>query len=41
MDDAADENNDPLARLDSEFVLTTGTLRLLLADLRKALDGYA
>ena len=41
MDDESDDNNDPLARLDSEFVLTTGTLRLLLADLRKALDGFA
>ncbi len=41
MDDESDDSNDPLAQLDSEFVLTTGTLRLLLADLRKTLDGYA
>ena len=41
MDEESDTNNDPLARLDAEFVLTTGTLRLLLADLSKALDGFA
>jgi len=41
MDDDADEQSEPLARLDSEFVLVTGTLRNLLADLRKLLGGFA
>lgn len=41
MDDESDDHQDPLARMDSEFVLTSGTLRLLLADLRKALGGFA
>jgi recombination associated protein RdgC len=34
----ADE--DPLARLDAEFVLLTGTLRQLLSTMQQALDGY-
>lgn len=38
-EDNADEF-DPLARMDAEFVLMTGTLRLLLADLKKLLDGF-
>ncbi len=41
MDDDNDDNNDPLARLDAEFVLISGTLRLLLADLKKLLGGFA
>ena len=41
MDDDGPDSDEPLARLDSEFVLTTGTLRLLLADLQKQLDGFA
>ena len=41
MDDVSDEPEDPLARLDAEFALTTGTLRGLLQDLRKALGGFA
>ena len=41
MDDDIDDHNDPLARLDAEFVLITGTLRLLMDDLRKLLGGFA
>jgi len=41
MDDDSDDHNDPLARLDAEFVLITGTLRRLLDDLRKLLGGFA
>ena len=41
MDDDNDDNNDPLARLDAEFVLISGTLRLLLGDLKKLLGGFA
>ena len=41
MDDDGDDHEDPLARLDAEFVLQTGTLRKLLGDLRKALGGLA
>ena len=41
MDDDTDDHNDPLARLDAEFVLVTGTLRMLIADLKKLLGGYA
>jgi len=40
MDDAGDDHGDPVARQDAEFVLITGTLRLLLADLRKLLGGF-
>ena len=39
MDDDIDNHNDPLARLDAEFVLVTGTLRKLVGDLEKALGG--
>ena len=41
MDDDSADHLDPLARLDAEFALITGTLRRLLADLRKALGGFA
>lgn len=42
MDDAdTGADNDPLAQQDAEFVLLTGTLRNLLADLKKLLGGYA
>jgi recombination associated protein RdgC len=41
MDDDSDNHNDPLARLDAEFVLITGTLRSLVADLKKLLGGFA
>ena len=41
MDDDGEDHDDPLARLDAEFVLLTGTLRKLLGDLRKALGGLA
>ena len=37
MDDAPDDENEPLARLDAEFVLLTGSLRALLKDLKKVL----
>ncbi len=41
--EAADvtDDEDPLARLDAEFVLLTGTLRSLVLDLKKLLGGYA
>ena len=39
MDDDRQENDEPLARLDAEFVLITGTLRKLLGDLKKVLGG--
>jgi DNA recombination-dependent growth factor C len=32
MDDDGEDHNDPLARLDAEFVVITGTLRRLLGD---------
>jgi recombination associated protein RdgC len=41
MDDDGEDHLDPLARLDAEFALINGTLRRLLADLRKALGGFA
>jgi recombination associated protein RdgC len=41
MDDDTDDENDPLARMDAEFVLLSGTLRLLLADLKKLLGGIS
>jgi len=40
MDENTDDNNDPLARLDAEFVLITGTLRRLIADLKQLLGGF-
>ena len=39
MDDDGEDHNDPLARLDAEFVVITGTLRKLLGDLRKVLGN--
>ena len=39
MDDDGEDHNDPLARLDAEFVVITGTLRRLLGDLKKVLGG--
>lgn len=39
MDDDGEDHNDPLARLDAEFVVITGTLRSLLGDLKKLLGG--
>ncbi len=41
MDDDIEDHKDPLARLDAEFVLITGTLRNLLGDLKKELGGFA
>ena len=41
MDDHGEDHNDPLARLDAEFVLMTGTLRNLVGDLKKLLGGFA
>lgn len=41
MDDDGEDNLDPLARLDAQFALITGTLRHLLKDLRKELGGFA
>lgn len=40
-DDAGPDNNDPLARLDAEFVLMAGTVRRLVEDLAKLLGGFA
>ena len=39
-EDDGGEYSDPLARLDAEFVLVTGTLRRLHGDLKKTLGGY-
>src|SRR5210317_2094641 len=39
MDDDGEDHDDPLARLDAEFVVITGTLRNLLGDLRKLLGN--
>ena len=36
----ASDNDEPLARLDAEFALLTGTLRRLFASLQKHLGGY-
>ena len=41
MDDNNDDDHDPIARMDAEFVLITGTLRMLLGDLKKLLGGFA
>ncbi len=41
MDDEAEDDDEPLARLDAGFVLLTGTLRRLLGDLRKLLGDPA
>lgn len=41
MDDDKEFGDDPLARLDAEFVLMTGTLRHLVGDLKKLLGGFA
>ncbi|MEM8815292.1 MAG: recombination-associated protein RdgC [Pseudomonadota bacterium] len=41
MDEDSDESHDPLARLDAEFVLLTGTLRHFIKDLKKLLGGFA
>jgi recombination associated protein RdgC len=40
-DDDHEDHSDPIARLDAEFVLVTGTLRSLLKDLNKLLGGFA
>lgn len=40
-DDEGDDDGDPLTRMDAEFVLMTGTLRNMLADMKKILGGYA
>ena len=40
-DDDSELDNDPAARLDAEIGLLSGTLRLLLADLKKLLGGIA
>lgn len=39
-DDAEEHNKDPLGQLDTRFVLLNGTLRRLLADLKKLLGGF-
>jgi recombination associated protein RdgC len=40
-DDEGDDSGDPLTRMDAEFVLMTGTLRYMLADMKKLLGGFA
>lgn len=40
LDEAGDEEEDSLARLDSEFVLTTGVCHRLVDAMRKALGGF-
>lgn len=40
-DDEGDDDGDPLTRMDAEFVLMTGTLRHLLADMKKLLGGIS
>ena len=35
------DDEDPMARLDADFVLLTGTVRRLVEDLKKLLGGYA
>ena len=37
-DDEGDDDGDPLTRMDAEFALMSGTLRLMLADMKKLLD---
>jgi recombination associated protein RdgC len=39
-DDESNDENDPLARFDAEFVLLTGVLRQMLGDLKKMLGGF-
>lgn len=41
VDDAADEDNDAIARFDAEFALASGTVRNLLGDLKSLLGGFA
>ncbi|HNP64397.1 MAG TPA: recombination-associated protein RdgC [Woeseiaceae bacterium] len=41
MDDDHGDELDPLARLDAEFVLMSGTLRQMMTDLKKLLNGFA
>ncbi len=41
MDEDHGDELDPLARLDAEFVLMSGTLRQMIADLKKLLNGFA
>ena len=40
-DEEPQDNDDPIARQDAEFVLLSGTLRHFLGDLKKLLGGYA
>lgn len=40
LDEAEDREEDPLGRLDAEFVLLTGAVRRLLEALQKTLGGY-
>lgn len=40
LDDDQGDELEPLARFDAEFVLASGTLRNLIADLKKALNGF-
>jgi DNA recombination-dependent growth factor C len=41
MDDDSEDHIDPLARLDAEFVMITGTLRAMIGDLKKLLGNFA
>lgn len=40
-DDDVDDEGDPLTRMDAEFVLLTGAMRNMLADMKKLLGGYS
>ena len=40
MDDDSEDHHDPLARLDAEFVVVTGTLRRMIGDLKTLLGGF-
>lgn len=40
-DDDGDDDGDPQTRMDAEFVLMTGTLRHMLADMKKLLGGVS
>jgi len=41
LDETEDQEEDPLARLDAEFVLLTGAVRRMMEALRKSLGGVA
>jgi recombination associated protein RdgC len=40
MDDDPSDERDPIARMDAEFALVSGTLRMMIADLKNSLGGF-